>query len=200
MFTIIGWYTPSYKEIMYSHLLPSIENLAVPYNIYEMENMNNWRENTNLKQVVIGEALNQINSDIVVLDADCKVYHMPNLFNEIPEEFDMALFELDWSEWYGHTKGKYEICSGTLFFRNRQICKDLIKIWQDISYEHLYRYPDQRYLAKAIEKLPNIKIYKLPYEYCWINSLPNGNLPKVQRPENVIIEHFQASRCMRNNT
>ena len=46
------------------------------------------------------------------------------------------------------------------------------------------------------EDFKSIRICKLPIEYVYINSLPNGQEPYV-KVKNPVITHFQASRTTR---
>lgn len=195
MVTLVSWYTPEYEKIMYEYLMPSVEKLNIPYKIYRIGSCGNWVKNTNFKPSIAQRALAELNTDILLIDADAKIYEYPKLFEEIPQEYDCGMFLLSWEQWYGHTKGKYELCSGTLYFKNRPICKELIKEWQNISEASLE--PDQNNLQRALKKFKDLKYFSLPYEYCWINSMPNGKEPLVKRPNNVVIEHFQSSRTMR---
>ena len=197
-YRVITWITENYQEVLNEYLKPSLDKLAdLDYKVYYEKNTNNWQKNTNLKPFIVEKALNDTDKSILVLDADSRLYDYPKLLDEIPEEYDCALFYLKWAEWYRNGSTKEELCSGTLFFRNREICIDLIKLWQEECKRN--RYADQRNLEEAIKKLTGtIKIYKLPYEYCWIHDMPNGKEPLIPKPKNIIIEHFQVSRYMRN--
>lgn len=199
MFTVVSWYTLNtpYKEVLDTHLLPSLAKLEIPFKIYPMDKKDNWRENTNLKSLVIEKAMEEIESDILVVDADCKINCYPTLLDKIPKEFDAGLFHLDWAEWYGHTQGKKELCSGTIFLRNRVATKKLINDWKTLTQRNNNKLVDQRFLELALKMNKNLKIYDLPITYCWITSLPDGSEPKIDKPENVVIEQYQASRTLR---
>lgn len=199
MFTIVSWYTidTPYKEILDTHLLPTLIKFDLPHKIYPMEASKNWVQNTNLKSLVIEKALEEIDSDILVLDADCKINSYPTLLDEIPMEFDAGFFYLDWMKWYQKGTAKNELCSGTLFFRNRPKIKKLVLDWKELTIKNNGKLVDQRFLELALKVNPGIKIFELPVSYCWINSMPDGTEPLAKRPEPVIIEHYQASRTLR---
>lgn len=199
MFTTVSWYTKNteYESVIMDYLVPSLLKLNLSHKIYPMDSLNNWRKNTNLKPVVIEKAFSDINTDLLVVDADAVIHHYPKLLDEIPEEYDCAIFWLKWREWYNYPDNNTEqLASGTLFFRNRNICKQLIKQWQEQCKTN--NITDQKALEIALRQFPNLKIYKLPYEYCWINSLPGGKIPYVKKPKQVVIEHWQISRDIRN--
>lgn len=197
MFTTISWYTKDieYDNVMNRYFYPSIEKLDIPYKIYPMDSVGNWMKNTNLKPVVIEKALEELDTNLLIVDADAVIHSFPKLMLEIPKDYDCAMFWLDWNEWYQNGSDIKELCSGTLYIRNRLICKELIKTW--IMMSKLHNLTDQKVLEKALHAFPDLKIYKLPYEYLWINSLPNNKVPFVKRPKNVIIEHFQISRSLK---
>lgn len=199
MFTIVSWYTLNtvYEEIINNNLLPSLDKLNLISKIYAVPSTGNWIKNTRLKSQITKRALEEINNDIVILDADCKVHEYPNLFDNIPLEYDIGCFYLDWKSWYRHSINKKELCSGTLFFRNTETTKKLIDRW--IFYCSRNQYNDQQNLEVALKDIPEIKIYRLPVEYCWISTLPSGAKPFYPRPKNIIIEHFQASRKIMKN-
>lgn len=200
MYIIVSWFTKDtpYEEVMNTYLRPSLEKLDIPYKIYPVEPLKNWRQNTNLKPQIVEQALNEINTNILVVDADAKIHDYPVLLNEIPKEYDCGLFYLNWNEWYKNGSDKIELCSGSMYFRNRPICKELVRTWKEIAKKNENHYTDQQNLELALKKFPELKIYKLPYSYCWINSLPKGQKHNVERPEKVIIEHHQISRTLRN--
>ena len=102
MFTIIGLYTKNteYENIIKDNLIASLKKFDIPYKIYEMPSLGSWVKNTNLKSVVLEKAIEEINTDILMLDADCTVNEYPSLFNEIPEEYDCAFHYLNAEKWY----------------------------------------------------------------------------------------------------
>jgi len=191
---IISWYTSEteYENVMYEYLQPSLNLLKLPYKIYPMDSLGDWRKNTCLKPIVIEKAFEDCESDLLIIDADAKIYDQPKLLEEIPEEYDCAMFWLDWNEWYQNGSNNKELCSGTLYLRNRPICRELIRFWKGICL--LNNLTDQKALEETLESFEDLKIFKLPYSYCWINSLPGNREPFVKKPKNVIVEHFQKSR------
>lgn len=196
MLSIISWYTPQYKDVMDEYLRPSLKKLDIPYKIYPIDSIGDWRANTCLKPTIIEKAFFQeLDRDLLIIDSDARIYDYPKLLDEIPIEYDCAMFWLDWNEWYKNGSDIKQLATGTLYFRNRPICKELIKVWQEFCSSTPMT--DQKVLELALVEFPDLKIYKLPYEYLWINSLPGNRKPFVKRPDNVIIEHFQISRRLK---
>lgn len=202
MFNIVSWYTKDtpYEEIIHDRLIASLNRLDLSRAIYQVEDLGNWIDNTNQKPSVAMRALTDLRTDIVLLDADCEVHEYPVLFDNIPQHYDMAVFYLDWKTWYKKQSDRKELCSGTLFFRNRERCKKLIQDWHFESHLYGNKLPDQRVLEDLLKKNKHhLRIMELPISYCWINSLPDGSKPHVEKPLDVTIEHFQASRKLRRD-
>jgi len=121
--------------------------------------------------------------DIVWLDADAVVRSYPKLFSEI--DCDLACHFRDWKH------GRNELLSGTLFIKNNDKARRVIRDWIKINDQNPKTW-EQRNLARAIRRYDfDLKIYRLPIEYCFIFDDERKGSVKP------IIEHFQASRKYR---
>lgn len=199
MFLTVSWFTTNtvYEGIIEKYLIPSLNKLNLERKIYGVPSKKQWQANTNLKPYIIEMALGEINKDILLIDADSTVNEYPALLDTIPEEFDIGLFYLPWKQWYKKDYEHSELCSGTMFFRNTPAVTKLIDKWKALCDKNLM--PDQNNLEIAVKGVPELKIYQLPIEYCWIHTLPDGSIPTYPRPEHVVIEHYQASRDIKNS-
>ncbi len=183
-----------YKNILYSQLIPSLDKLNIKYNIEEVENKGSWLKNVAQKPLTILHTLKKYPEyNIVSLDADCEVMEYPKLFNEIEEKYDMAFHTLSWKEWYGYSIENKEVLSGTMWFNNTQKIKDFVFQWYNKAING-YKW-EQKMLSDLLLEIKDIKIYKLPVTYCWISSLPDGSLPKIQGTP--VIQHYAASRQLK---
>ena len=194
---IISWFTENtkYQNVIKDYFIDSVEKLNLNnVRVFAVPSKNNWKENTNLKPDVALNALKNLKDDVLLVDADATILEYPKLIEEIPEKYDCAMFWLDWNEWYNNGSNKKELCSGTLFFRDRLICEDLILTWKKICENNSY--PDQKNLELALQFFPDLKIYELPLKYCYITTMPNGDKPFVEC-KNPIITHHQVSRELR---
>ena len=191
---VVSYYTPNYKEIAEQYLIPSVKKFNLPYNIIEVKDMGNWKNNTNFKPSFLKEQLKTTKKDLVFIDCDATINSYPELFNNIPEEFDIGVHTLDPLLLFGHNKIKPHIASGTLYIKNSERIFSLIDKW--ISFLPHVRW-EQMALEKALNSMPEIKIYNLPREYCYIVNKPNGTLPHTPL-DNPVINHFQKSRLYRN--
>ena len=176
---------------MESKLKKSLGNFDLKHSLDIVPNQRDWYSNTAYKSKYIIDKLNQLNSDVVWIDADATVEREPKLFYDIPEEYDIALHYLSWNLWYGYQDKRdvKELLTGTMYFRNRQIVKDLCNEWHNEAVRT--KEWEQKVLARIIKKY-DIKIFELPLEYIYINTLPGGQEPKVKL--NPVIIHYQASR------
>lgn len=198
MSTIVSWYTVNtpYEEVLNHYLLPSVERLNLDHKIYPVRSLKDWTKNTNQKPDIALKALDEIDDDILLVDADCRIHVAPTLLDRIPPQYDMGVFYLDWQTWYRKGYPKKELCSGTLFFRHTKGCREVIEAWK--AEGNKTGLPDQLNLDAVLKLFPHVNVYVLPLEYCWINSLPTGEKPHIKRPENVVVEHFQMSRRLRS--
>lgn len=203
--TVLTYYTPNYKEIAEEFIDHHKSKWSLfsdglgfqGYNIVGVEDKGSWKANTDLKPSIIFEELQKIpyGDVLIVIDIDAKIKQYPRLFDEIPEDFDLALHRLDWELQYGHKNKPSETLSGTIFIRHNErtlaLCEGWIK--QTLCFKM-----EQKALAYVVNSdlINGLKVYSLPREYCYISTIGSDRRePKVPIPkENVVIEHYQASR------
>jgi hypothetical protein len=181
---------------MDKYLLASMSKLdkSVDVQVLTAKNYHHWGKNVAQKPKMILQLLNEGKDNIVFVDADATIESYPQLFHDIPDEYDIAFHTLHWDTWYNRPKDKtVELLSGTMFFRNRQIVKDLCVEWYAKA-EDGNRW-EQQILSSIISKYP-LKIYPLPISYCYIKTLPRGQEPyvKIELP---VIVHHQVSRILK---
>jgi len=198
-FRIVSFMTKNtvYEKVLKEYLGSTVGDLKVPYIFYAMNNEGSWIKNVAMKPRVILQALEQFPENIVFLDADSKIECFPTLFNEIPPEFDLAAHYLDWNAWYGYTEKspRKELLSGTMFFRNTEKVKKLVKKWAADASAHTIW--EQKLLQNILQREKTAyRVYDLPLSYCYIRTLPNGSEPKV-KVDKIVISHYQVSRTLR---
>lgn len=197
-FTVYSFYTEDtpYKDVVEKYLLPSVEKFKDKFEtkILVAQNYHHWKKNVSQKPLMILNLLNDNKDCIVFTDADSTIERYPQLFHEIPDDYDIAFHTLDWNSWYRNKSNVKELLSGTMFFRNRQIIKDLCAEWYDKAQDG--NCWEQKILENIISKYP-LKIYPLPIEYIYIDTLPRGGKPYIQC-DNVVIRHHQISRILKH--
>jgi hypothetical protein len=192
-FTFIAYYTPNYQEILDTCLKNSFDRLELKNTyIKQIKPCGNWKKNTDYKPLFIKEYLEQSTLDIVYLDVDATITSYPTLFYELPSEFDIGIHLYNEGDYYKDRTRK-ELLTGTLYFRNNSKVIDLLTTW--ISLLNNFQF-EQHALAEALKQHPEINIYYLPIEYCYIPVLSNGETPYNQ-VLNPIICQWQASRSKR---
>jgi hypothetical protein len=173
-------------------LLPSLQKFNLSYYIEKKPNLHDWVKNGKYKTQFIFDMLLKNNSDIVFLDADAELLQFPKLFFDLNNSIDIGIHYLDWwLFWHNQpNRNKKELLTGTLFFKNNEIIRELVKEWNEFnqSTHELAQKTLSIFLNKQI-----LNIYELPIEYCQIIKEDNTI------PTNSIIVQHQASRQVKNN-
>lgn len=179
-----------YVDIAEKNIIKSLKTLNIGYHFAIVPNLGSWQKNTSFKPSFAYAMLEAYDNNVVLLDADCEVKKYPELFDNIPEQYDVAAYTLSMKEWYRNGTIGTELLSGTLFLRNNEKVRELVGLWiTNCQKEKIW---EQKVLQKAILEL-NIQVYPLPVSYCYIATLPNGNPPYVECKDPYIV-HYQASR------
>lgn len=200
-FVLISFYTTNtpYKEVIEHYLIKSLKKFPkIKTCMYGMQPKGTWLQNVTLKPEVIEMALDAYKDyNIVFVDADATIEQYPLLFSRIPEQYDIAFHTLNWNTWYGYTQNPpiTELLSGTMFFRNTEKVRDLVRKWKIDA--NTLGIVEQKILQGILKKNQGAyKIYDLPVEYCYIQTHPSGKEPllKVESP---VIVHHQISRKLK---
>ena len=198
-FIITSYYTlgTPYQGVAHDYLMPSVRDKHILTDFRGMMSLGNWNKNTLYKPTFIKKMmLHYPNINIVFLDVDAEVMIYPTLFDQIPEEYNIAAHMLDRDSWYQRDNGGVkELLSGTLFIRNCKESLDIVDKWIALCASEVLMW-EQKLLQELLESM-NVKIYELPIEYCYIKTLPNGDDPHV-KCDNPVIVHHQCSRLYRN--
>lgn len=196
-FTIYAFVTQDspYEEVANKYLLESAKKLNLNVQILKTKNYHHWRLNVSQKPLIILKLLEEGKDCIVFLDSDATIESYPQLFHEIPDEYDLAYHTLHWDTWYNRPNDNTtELLSGTLFIRNRPIVKEICKEWWEKSKDG--NQWEQQILQKILPKY-QLKTYDLPINYTYIKTLPKGQEPYV-KCDNIVIAHHQVSRIYKH--
>lgn len=178
-FTIVSFYTlntPYANEI--NHLLDSLDKLGLRYHIQGVPSRGSWEKNCQFKADFILEALENIDTDIVWIDADAVLMAYPALFENM--ECDIAFHLL---------QHRSELLSGTLFIKNNEKMRSVVKKWIMLNASNS-RW-DQKNLQQIVESEEGLNTEVLPASYCKIFD------NKHQQNAEQVIVHYQASRKYR---
>lgn len=193
------YFTPNYEKVYWQYLEPSLKKLQLNHYMRALtHNLGGWKENTDYKPSFLLDCLEKFDCDIVITDVDSVIHEYPILFDNIPQEYDIAVHNFSWETHYGrpNDKDKFEILSGTMYLRNNEKVRRLVRKWKSLCFQHSW---EQKALEQALKQI-DINVFNLPREYCYITSCPKYiNNGKVAIPlDKPIIEHFQASRDFKN--
>jgi len=192
-YIIVSYYTvntPYEKEA--AKLKSSLDKLKIPYDIVGVKNLGDWQANTRFKAKFMGQMLDKhIGKSIVWVDSDAIIHSYPKLFDNY--NYDIAV------RWQDFRWRKNECLSGTIYMANNSHMRDLCKRWEG---ENIAEGPnaktfEQWNLGKSIIEMRTegkIKDGNLPPEYTMIFDSMRAMYPDVKP----IIEHFQASRKLKN--
>lgn len=184
-----------YEQEFYRFLKPSLDKLGLTYTVDVMQSAGSWYKNVAMKPHTLLRALERYpDYNVVGIDVDAEITQNPTLLYEIPEEYDIACHFLNWKEWYGHDVDIEELLSGTIFLRNNKKVKEMCQQWYNMAMG--VQEWEQKCLERLIKQNSDIKVYKLPIDYTYIATLPDGSSPRVKVPNPIVIHH-QASRRLK---
>ena len=192
-YVVVAYYTvntPYEQEA--AKLRHSLERLGIPHDIVGVQNLGNWQANTRFKAKFMNEMLDKHKGiNLVYVDCDAIIHSDPILFENY--DCDIAV------RWQDFKWRKNECLSGTIYMANNSLMRELCKRWSTINKQEgdNPKTYEQWNLGKVIEDMRNegkIKDKNLPPEYTMIFDSMRAMYPDV----NPVIEHFQASRTLRN--
>ena len=178
---VISFYTEGtgYEQEA-ERLRKSLEALdGVEWIIEKVPNRGSWKANTYFKADFMRETLFRLDRPVLWVDADAAVLSYPSLIDEI---------EADIGVHFRHQSTQ----SGTVYLEPTEATRLLMDNWVELNREFPDRIMPQENLYRAIRKTPDLRVYKLPREYCCIFDWDSS----VQSP---VIRHFQASRKFKGN-
>jgi hypothetical protein len=165
-------------------LAQSARAVGVHCALWPIQSVGSWQDNTLYKANFVKSMLDFYPGyNVIYVDADARFRQYPALFDSL--DCDMAAYFRDWRF------AKNELLSGTLYVRNNDIMRQVIGEWikENLANRLVW---EQKNLQAVISRHPDLKIYRLPVEYCCIfdsEERRNGCRP--------VIEHLQRSRRYR---
>lgn len=198
-FILCSYYTldTPYQQVCHDCLMTSLVDKEIKTDVRGVQSLGSWRANTSYKPTFIKKMLEaHKDSNIVFVDADAEVLSYPALFDNIPEECNIAVHILDRDTWYNKDMGGVkELLSGTLFVRNVPESHAIVDRWITSCKNHPLDW--EQVVLQRILATSTIKIHELPVTYCYIKTLPNGKEPNIKE-DNPVIVHNQCSRQYKN--
>jgi hypothetical protein len=182
----ISYYTKNtgYEEES-KRLESSLKKFNLQYDVQPIDSKGSWFENCFYRVIFVKDMLEKYKSAVIWVDCDAIIQAQPDLFNTL-DEYDFACY-------FKPTRGESkELLGGTMFFNFTDNALKLLAAWKNrVRYCEVRTRLDQWYLHHAIADVLGIRVYELPATYCQIfDSMKDVGTP--------VIEHFQASRRLKN--
>jgi len=183
---VVSYYTiDAYYKKLASNFVETLTKHKIPYHVKPIEGFKDWKKNTCYKPEFLLSMLHTYpGTNIIWVDCDAEFNCYPWLFDVL--DCNVAAFEFDRREYYGHGSGK-ELLSGTLYLQNNATTIEFVEKWKSQcgANPHVF---DQKSLEVVLEG----DYYRLPASYCQIFD----SMSEVKDP---VITHFQASRRVRRD-
>ena len=190
---IVAYYTintPYENEA--KKLINSLNKLGLTYDVVGVNNLGNWQANTRFKAKFMEDMLNKHpGKNLLYVDSDAIVHSKPILFENY--NYDIAV------RWQDFRWRKNECLSGTIFMANNEKTRELCKRWQSINISegpnaNTFEQWNLGTVIKQMEGEGKLITNNLPPEYTFIFDSMRALYPNA----NPVIEHFQASRKLKN--
>lgn len=190
---VVGYYTIGTPyELEAQKLIKSLDKLNLLYDIVGVTNLGNWQANTRFKAEFMSNMLDKHkDKNLLYVDVDAVVHKRPELF--VNYNCDVAV------RWQDFRWRKNECLSGTIYMENNDKTRKLCKLWASINKSEGSKANtfEQWNLGSAIEKMQKedgLISKNLPPEYTFIFD----SMRRIYPNASPVIEHFQASRRLRN--
>lgn len=173
-------------------LIRSLNKLGLNHDVVGVTNLGNWQANTRFKAKFMEDMLNKHQGkNLLYIDSDAIVHSRPVLFQDYNADIAVRWQDFRWR--------KNECLSGTIFMANNEKTRELCRRWQRINVSEgpgatTFEQWNLGTVIKEMEAEGKITTKNLPPEYTMIFDSMRSMYPNVVP----VIEHFQASRKLRN--
>ena len=173
----------------------SLESVGYDYRVSGVPNLGSWQRNTQYKARFLRFMLEaHPGRPLLYLDVDAVVIHPPKLLDGL--QADLAAVH------FANRRGRpgTELLSGTLWLGNTPACWEVVQEWIRLNEQYPVTLPDgreawdQRTLALAIQRVPDVHFAELPQEYTWIAELTQRYNPGLQP----VILHTRGAKRFKN--
>lgn len=189
---VISFYTlntPYEQEVM--RLINSCERLELEHSVDGIESKGSWEKNCGIKPFYILEKLKQFKRPVLWVDADGAFLQMPS-FNQFSScDFSVRIVD------FLPKNHREKVISNTVFVNYTPEGLSIVERWGKSCVRKLKNDPkvwDQAVLRDIILKEKQAKILPMPLAYSKIYDL---DFHRIEQQE-VVIEHYQASRLFKN--
>jgi hypothetical protein len=190
---IVAYYTVNTPyEDEAKKLIRSLNRLGLNHDVVGVANLGNWQANTRFKAKFMEDMLNKHQEkNLLYIDSDAIVHSRPVLFENYNADIAVRWQDFRWR--------KDECLSGTIFMANNEKTRELCRRWQKINTSEgpdatTFEQWNLGSVIKQMEAEGKLKTDNLPPEYTMIFDSMRAMYPNIVP----VIEHFQASRKLKN--
>jgi hypothetical protein len=190
---IVAYYTINTPyEDEAKKLIKSLDALNLNYDVIGVPNLGNWQANTRFKAKFMEDMLNKHQGkNLLYVDSDAIVHSKPLLFENYTADVAVRWQDFRWRQ--------NECLSGTIFMANNNKTRELCQRWQRVNLNEgptatTFEQWNLGSVIKEMEAEGNLITENLPPEYTMIFDSMRAIYPDVIP----VIEHFQASRKLKN--
>jgi hypothetical protein len=173
-------------------LIKSLDALNLNYDVIGVPNLGNWQANTRFKAKFMEDMLNKHQGkNLLYVDSDAIIHSKPLLFENCTADVAVRWQDFRWRQ--------NECLSGTIFMANNKKTRELCQRWQRVNLNEgpaatTFEQWNLGSVIKEMEAEGNLITENLPPEYTMIFDSMRAIYPDVIP----VIEHFQASRKLKN--
>ena len=184
-----------YEDIV-QNLLADFVNYQLPYYIFPVSDLGEWKINSRQRPLYIKEAMKKFpGENLLWIDADARILKYPELLFHIPDSCHLGVNYMRWDEHYGRASDvdKVEILDGTSYYRNTPDMIPFMDEWiaRAVTAGKNHRMVLKSMIDERIEE--HLNIFLLPRAYCYVTTRPDGSKPAIPL-QDPVIAHYQASR------
>ena len=190
---IVAYYTINTPyEDEAKKLIRSLNQLGLNHDVVGVPNLGNWQANTRFKAGFMTDMLNKHQGkNLLYIDSDAIVHSRPVLFENYNADIAVRWQDFRWRQ--------NECLSGTIFMANNDKTRELCSRWQKINRSEgpnatTFEQWNLGSVIKQMESEGKLITKNLPPEYTMIFDSMRAMYPDIVP----VIEHFQASRTLRN--
>ena len=190
---IVAYYTLNTPyEDEAKKLISSLNKLGLNHDVVGVTNLGNWQANTRFKAKFMEDMLNKHQGkNLLYIDSDAIVHSRPVLFQDYHADIAVRWQDFRWRQ--------NECLSGTIFMANNEKTRELCRRWQRVNVSEgpgatTFEQWNLGTVIKEMEAEGKITTKNLPPEYTMIFDSMRTMYPNIIP----VIEHFQASRKLKN--
>jgi hypothetical protein len=191
---VISFYTENTPyQLEALTLIQSLRTLQIEADVVGLPSRKTWAQNCAIKPFFIQEKLREHKRPVFWVDVDAVFLKKPDFSEMLGWDIGVRAIERM------HFDPRFKYVSGSLFCNYTSRALRFIDAWCSLCAEALKKQDDpvcldQTSLASLIDSGFDVSIYPLPVAYAKIFDLDSDLI----EPEEVIVEHHQASRLYKN--